>query len=63
MYTNEIDELLAMVEVAEATALSVTKAYGMNPETYEPVPMWHEVEVDDGLEAMWRELYEMEMAR
>ena len=59
----EIDELLAMVEVANETAQSEIAVYGMNYEAYEALP-WFDVEPwDDGYEDAFREMYETEIRR
>lgn len=63
MNRNEIEELLAMVHVAEETAVSEIAAYGMNYEAYEVLP-WFDVEPwDDGYEPAFREMYEAEIGR
>lgn len=67
MNRNEIEELLAMVRVAEDTAVSEIAAYGMNYEAYEPGPRWPEDEADAeeaaDFEAWFRELYIAEINR
>jgi len=58
-----IDELLAMVDVANETAQSEIAAYGTNFEAFEPAPRWFEVEPDDGLEQAFRLMYANENER
>jgi hypothetical protein len=67
MNRNEIEELLAMVHVAEETAVSEIAAYGMNYEAYEQGPRCFEAEADAeeaaDFEAWFRELYTAEINR
>lgn len=63
MTRNEIDELLATIEVAAQTAQSELSAYGTNYEAFEPVPWFEPEPWDDGFEEAYREMYVAEMER
>ena len=61
MSTREINELVAFATVAHETAMSEIAAYGFVPDAYEPVMPEPEGEIDDGLEAEWRLMFEAAM--